>query len=217
MANNLTSKGQFVEIDFTAAIKQNGDVFDTTLKDVAKKAGLADEKAKSFMVCIGEGMVLEGFDKALEGKELGKEYTVELAPKQAFGERNASMVKIVPIKLFQSKGIMPYPGLSLNMDGLIARISAVSGGRVVTDFNNPLAGKDIVYKFKIKRMAADEKEKLACLTEVYFHQLPSNAIKSFEGKKATIKIKKETPKRTQDVFTKKAKELLGVDVTLEAE
>jgi FKBP-type peptidyl-prolyl cis-trans isomerase SlyD len=161
-------------------------------------------------------MVLQGFDDVLAGKEVGKEYTVDLPANKAFGERNSSMVKIIPLKLFQSKGIMPYPGLSLNMDGLIARISAVSGGRVITDFNNPLAGKDVVYTFKVKRAVAEDKEKLSCLVEVYFREEAEKAIKSIEGKKAKIKLSNKAPKKALDTFTQKAKELLGMEVNIES-
>lgn len=216
MPNNLTSKGQFVEIDFTAKVKQTGEVFDTTLKDVAKKANLQEERVKSFIICIGEGMVLQGFDTALESKEVGKEYTIDLPAKQAFGERNSSMVKIIPLKLFQSKGIMPYPGLTLNMDGLIARISAVSGGRVITDFNNPLAGKDIIYTFKVKRVVGEDRERLVCLVEVYFRGESEKAIKNIEGKKAKIKLSNNVPPKALEAFTQKVKELTGLEVSIES-
>ena len=147
--SQITSKGQFVEIDFTGFVKQTGEIFDTTVKENAKKANLPSERLKPLVICVGEGMVLNSFDKSLEQKELGKEYSIDLKPKEAFGERDPKLVKIVPLNFFHKKGINPYPGLSLNMDGIIVRISAVSGGRVITDFNNPLSGKEITYKFKI--------------------------------------------------------------------
>ena len=38
------------------------------------------------IVCVGKEMILPGFDNALSDKEIGKQYSVELSPKEAFGE-----------------------------------------------------------------------------------------------------------------------------------
>jgi len=53
--------------------------------------------------------------------------------------------------------------MSLAMDNSLARVIAVSGARVTTDFNHPLAGRNIYYKFKIVRKITDEKEKCKCI------------------------------------------------------
>ena len=39
--------------------------------------------------------------------------------------------------------------MAIQLDNTIARVLSVSGGRVTMDFNNPLAGKEIDYKYKI--------------------------------------------------------------------
>jgi len=216
MADVLTQKGQFVEIDFTAKIKQSGEIFDTTIKEEAKKANLPSERVRPIVVCIGEGMLLKGFDKALEGKEIGKEYSVEVPSKEAFGERLASMIKIIPLKIFQQKGIMPYAGLSLNMDGVVVRISAVSGGRVIADFNHPLSGKDLVYMFKIRKIVMDDKEKLSSLVETFLREDPSKAIKSLDGKKAVIKSANKLPKNFIDDISGRILKLTGISAMIES-
>ena len=55
----------------------------------------------------------------------------------------------------KEKDINPYPGALLNLDGMLAKILSVSGGRVITDFNSPLASKEIAYEFTIKRKITD--------------------------------------------------------------
>ncbi len=216
MPNESTKKGNFVEIDFTAKIKQTGEIFDTTLKDEAKKAKLPTERVRPITVCIGEGMVLGGFDKALEDKEIGKNYSVSLSAKEAFGNRDPRMVKIIPITFFQSKGVRPYPGLSLNMDGVIVRVSAVSGGRVTVDFNHPLSGKEIIYDFKINKILKEDKEKLSSLVETFLREDPAKAIKNLEGKNALVKCSHKMPIEFLAEISKKMKELTGLTVTIES-
>jgi len=205
-ANSPTKKGDFVEIEFTG--KANGEIFDTNIKKEAEKINLKIE-AKPFIACVGQEMLVKGFDKELENKELNKEYKINLAPKEAFGERNKELVKIIPLRVFKEKDIQPYPGAMLNLDGMLAKILTVSGGRVITDFNNPLAGKDIEYTFTIKQVVADENEKINALQDFFFR-------KRFSFK---IEEKKIIFDKEADPFLKilgeKFKEILGKEIEVE--
>ncbi|KHO49968.1 MAG: FKBP-type peptidyl-prolyl cis-trans isomerase SlyD [archaeon GW2011_AR6] len=137
----------FIELEFTAKTEE-GKVFDTTNKKDAKEAGLpADADYAPVKLCVGEGQLLRGLDKQLIGKEVGKGYEIQLSPEEAFGQRDSKLVKIIPLKVFHEKQVNPYPGLALAIDNLIATVRAVSGGRVITDFNHPFAGTD---KFSLK-------------------------------------------------------------------
>jgi len=161
----LTKKGDFVEIEFIGYA--NGDVFDTNLKEKAKEINLRAEVAP-LIVCIGRGMVVPGFDKQLEGKEIGKKYKIKIEPEEGFGKRNPSLIKIIPASAFRKQEMSPVPGLMLNLDGMIAKVLSVSGGRVSVDFNNPLSGKDIEYEFTIKRKADSDEEKVNALQDFFF-------------------------------------------------
>src|SRR3989344_8157684 len=143
----LIQKNDFIDITFTGRIK-DGEIFDTNVKEDAEKIGLKFN-GKPLIICVGQGMVVSGFDNALEGKESGKDYSIELQPKDAFQERQSNLVKLIPIKIFREKKINPYPGMTLNIDNMLVRVISVSGGRVLVDFNNILAGKTVIYTFKI--------------------------------------------------------------------
>jgi len=197
----MIRKKDFIELDFTGKIKESGQIFDTTRKDDADKIGL--EKVKPLKICVGEGMLVKGFDESLEGKEAGKNYSVELEPKKAFGARDLKLVKIIPISIFLEKQINPYPGLILNMDGIIARVSSVSGGRVITDFNNPLSGKSIIYEFKINKLIEDKSEKLNALAEFFLN----DAEAKIENDKAVI-----ISNAKSKVFEQKVKEILNLEI-----
>lgn len=185
-----TKKGDFIEIDFTATIKE-GNVFDTTFESEAKKHGLIheekkeDKRFKPFRLCIGEEMILKSLDEQLDDKETGKNYSIEFSPEKAFGKRNPKLIKIFSLGSFTKKGMMPEPGQYLNINDMIAKVMSVSGGRVVVDFNNPLADKFVVYNFKINKIINDEKEKIDAIADFYF---VNYEIKEKEDKKGYILI-----------------------------
>jgi len=56
------------------------------------------------------------------------------------------------------------------MDNHMVKILSVSGGRVIGDFNNPLAGKEVDYNFKINKIITDNKEKVNAIQDFFFRQ-----------------------------------------------
>lgn len=171
----IANKKDFVELKYTGTA--NGNIFDSNIEADLKKLD-AKAKPKELIVIIGEGLVVPGFDRALEGKEIGKEYETSVSAKDGFGERKRELVKTIPIKIFHEQKINPYPGLVLSMDNSLARIITISGARVMTDFNHPLAGKDLKYKFIIVRKVSDEKEKARVALELIFRFAPEFEIKN---------------------------------------
>jgi len=193
----------FVELEFTARTEE-GKVFDTTSKKEAEKAGLpADATYGSVKICVGEGQLLRGVDKQLVGKEVGKEYEIALAPEEAFGQRDARLVKIIPLKVFHEKQVNPYPGLALAIDNLIATVRAVSGGRVITDFNHPFAGKKVIYSVKILRKIDEDKEKIGIMLARYAKT------DKFSLNEKEILLEKKLGQEFIHELEKKIKELVG--------
>ena len=206
-------KNDFIEIEFTG--KANNEVFDTTDREEAKKMGI-EADVKPLVVSVGNQMLLKAFDDYLEEKETGKKYSLKLSPEKAFGKRNAGLIKTMPIKVFHEKEINPYPGLTLQLDNYIAKILSVSGGRVIVDFNNPLAGKEVEYDFTIKRKIEDDSEKVNALSEFFFKQRFDFEIKEDEKTKTKkVIFKKQELKPFVDVFKQKFKDMTGLDFEVE--
>lgn len=200
-----TKKGDFVEIIFTG--KANGKLFDSNIKEDLKKINPEAEPKKTIVV-IGENMVVPGLDKALEDKETDKKYAVKVSPKEGFGERIRELVKTIPLSVFTHQKINPIPGQSLLMDNSLVKIITVSGARVVTDFNSPLAGKELEYEFTIKRKIHEDKEKAEALFDFFFRIVPK-----FETNQDSIVV--ELPKQAEPlikIFSDKFKKLLGKDL-----
>lgn len=208
--NTKTKKKDFVELEFIGKDLLNNEVFDTNIKEEAKKINF-EVKDKLLIVCIGENMVVKGFDEALEGKEIGKKYIVKLEPEKAFGKRNPQMIRLIPKKMFIEQRIDPQPGMTLALDDALVRVISVSGGRVMVDFNNPLAGKEIEYEFVIKKAVEDTREKINAFQNFFFG-------KEFEfelnekDKKIIFSELQLTP--VLGMFKDKFKDILGYDVEI---
>ena len=203
----VLNKKDFIEIEFTAKVK-NGEVFDSNIKEDLKKSNLNIE-AKPVIFPLGEGMFLKGVDDFLIGKEIGK-YEIELSPENAFGNRNSKLVQIIPSRVFREQKVNPMPGAMFNFDGRVAKILSVSGGRIIADFNNPIAGKTVVYKINVSRKVDDEREKAKSFMNFLFRRDFDFEI---NNKKITIKAEKDFVKFLE-IFKDKFKEILDLELEI---
>jgi FKBP-type peptidyl-prolyl cis-trans isomerase 2 len=198
----------FIEIEFTGRIK-GGEIFDSNIKEDLKKIN-QEVFSKPFVFCLGEGMFLKGIEDFLIGKEIGK-YEIELEPEKAFGNRDTRLIQIVPIKIFREKQINPVPGIMFNFDGRPAKILTVSGGRVIVDFNNPLAGKTVIYKVNFLRKVDDKKEQINAFNDFVFRKEFKFEI---QDKKLILEVEKQLA-RFVEMFKDKYKDLFELDLEIQ--
>ena len=154
-------------------------------------------------------MFLKGIEDFLIGKEIGK-YKIELTPEKAFGPRNSKLIQLIPMKVFMEQKTQPVPGAVFNFDGKPAKILTVSGGRIIADFNNPLAGKDVVYDLTVKRKVEDINEKTQAMIDFFFRQELKFKI---QDKKITLEVDKPLAEYAK-MFQDKFKEILGLDLEI---
>jgi len=160
-------KNDFLEIEFTGKIK-NGDIFDSNIPEVAKQIN-PSVKTKPYIFALGNEMFIKGVDSFLIGKDIG-EYKIEISPENGFGQRDPSRIKKLPQKIFTENKLNPYPGVIFNFDNEAGKVLAVSSGRVLVDFNHPLAGKLTEYQIKVLRKVTDINEKINALNDFFFKQ-----------------------------------------------
>ncbi|MEM2916564.1 MAG: peptidylprolyl isomerase [Candidatus Woesearchaeota archaeon] len=203
----------FVEIEYTGRLKDSGVVFDTTDAKIAEEHQLPKAQYGPVVIVIGQGQLLKGLEEQIAGKEPGS-YKVELAAEKAFGKKNAKLIQMIPSSKFVQQKIQPVPGLRLNIDGMLCTILQVTGGRVMVDFNHPLAGKDVVYDVKINRIVTDKKEQLKAVFAMLLNIAPERI--EVEGSKAKVVLKQELPKEILPELQKKIKELTGIDADISA-
>ena len=204
-------KTDFVELEFTGKLK-NGEVFDSNIKEDLEKLHRGHNhpiEAKPFILCLGEQMFLKSVEDFLIGKDIGN-YEIELSPEKAFGNRNSKLMMRIPMKVFREQKINPVQGDVFNFDGRIAKILTVSGGRVIVDFNSPLAGKDVIYNLKVKRKIEDINEKVKSLINFLFRR-----DMDFEINEKKIIIEMEPNlKQFAEMFKDRFKEILNLELEI---
>lgn len=159
-------KGDFILINYIAKVKETNEVFDTTLEEVAKKEHLHKEGEiyEPKLIVIGEGWMLKAIDESFETMKLNKAQSVEVPPDKAFGPRDSEKIKRVPLKQLLAKDIHnPTIGMRLDYNGKMATIRSIGAGRVLLDFNPPLAGKTLIYNITVDKKLSADKDRVAVL------------------------------------------------------
>ncbi|MEM2116043.1 MAG: cytidylate kinase family protein [Candidatus Woesearchaeota archaeon] len=159
MSESMIQKGDLVEIYYVGTL-DDGTVFDTTDSNLVKGA-------KNQIIKVGALEIVSGLDEALIGKEIGKDYQIRISPEKGFGFRNPKLVRVYPLKEFQRHSVNPYPGLQVQIDDVFGTVKAVNGGRVIVDFNHPLSGFYLNYRFRIERVFRDRKEKVKAVLDKF--------------------------------------------------
>lgn len=165
----IVHKGDFVEIKYTGYA--NKEIFDSNIKEDLKKLN-PEAKEEKTVIAVGEGMLVRGLDNFLDGKEIGREYEVDIKPKDGFGERKKELVRTMPLKLFTEQKLNPQAGMILTMNNSLVKVIAVSGARVTVDFNHPMSSKELKYRFTLTRKVTDDKEKAEAVFKFYLQFVP---------------------------------------------
>ena len=176
------------------------------IEEDLKKSNL-DTKAEPFILILGEGMFLKGVEDKLIGKEIGK-YDIDLTAENAFGSRDPKLIQLVPMRVFKEQNIRPIPGYMFNFDGRMAKVLSVSGGRITVDFNNPVAGKTVIYNINVLRKVNDINEKTKAFIDFLFR-------KDFKFKIDNKKLILEAEKNLVNIietFKDKFKEILDLEL-----
>lgn len=151
--------GDFILLNYTGYVKETSEVFDTTNEEIARESNIYNPESKygPTLVIVGEKWVPEGLDEALVGRKEEEEFEIEISPEKGFGIRDSKKIKTTTIRKLRESGIKGniLPGNIIEVDGRPAVIRAVVSGRVMLDFNPPLAGKYLRYKVKIEKIVSD--------------------------------------------------------------
>lgn len=138
--------GSRVALHFSVAL-ENGIEIDNTRS-----------RAEPVELVIGDGNLLEGFEKALLGLRAGDRRTVHLPPEDAFGQWNADNVQTFDTTIFyRTDSGIPAVGTMMEFEDkgggtLAGVVRSVGDDKVEVDFNHPLAGRNVVFEVEIARV-----------------------------------------------------------------
>ena len=105
----------------------------------------------------GYGGLLEGLERALEGKAPGETVQVQLEPDDAFGEYDADLVRLEPAERY-GEGIAA--GMQVEEGGSLYVVTDVADGKVVLDGNHPLAGMALRFLLEILAVRTAKPEEI---------------------------------------------------------
>lgn len=181
-------KGDLLRMEFTGKVAATGQIFETTDETLARKIGIyqRDFLYGPKLAVFGNGNILQGMEEAILKSIMGKGEDFVISPEKAFGNKLPELVRMVPEKEFSRQNIRPVPGMVVGLDGTMAKVKSVTSGRVVVDFNHPLAGESVLYSIKVNEVIADDKAKIAAIAS----SLGLSPAISQEGEKFIVSFSK---------------------------
>ncbi|PIT84662.1 peptidylprolyl isomerase [Candidatus Micrarchaeota archaeon CG10_big_fil_rev_8_21_14_0_10_45_29] len=158
---NKLQKGDLVKIELSGSLVSDGSLFESTDEKEAKDAGIWSNASKygPRLVIFGKGAMIAGIEEELSKIEVGKEVEIIVPASKAFGEKHQELVRVMPEKEFASHGVRAQAGLMVTIDGVPAMVKSASSGRIMLDFNHPLAGQDLKYKIKLLEIISEPEKK----------------------------------------------------------
>ncbi len=151
-------EGDFILVKLTGRT-QKGIIFRVSSEEDAKKAGTYDEKKaeKGFytpeFVIVGKpGFLNEGLTEIIKEMNYFEKKSVRIPTSKAYGKRDPQKIERMGIAKFRkvSEGKNPELGREfLNKKGQRGVITNVVQGRVIIDYNHPLAGQNLDYNLEI--------------------------------------------------------------------
>ena len=162
--------GAIIHVDYDLFSGETGDLIETTREEIAKEYEMHQEgRNYTPMVCIvGTGNLIAGFEAALKDAKVGKEVEVEIAPVDAYGEKDASLVETISIDKLRRAVQDPnslYLGAPVNINGRQGYLSYLAAGRARIDYNHPMAGKTLKYVFTVIKEVKGKEDKVLGLLE----------------------------------------------------
>lgn len=133
-------RGDTVRVHYTGRL-DDGTVFDSS------------REREPLEFTVGEGQVITGFERAVEGMEVGEARETRIEADDAYGERRDDLVLDLP-KEQVPEGMEIEPGMRLELrqpDGqaVPVTVAEVNEESVTLDANHPLAGWALTFELEL--------------------------------------------------------------------
>ncbi len=160
-------KGTLIFANYTARVKDTGEGIESTLEEEAKKLKIYEDSRKyePRLVAVGEGWLISGLDAEVAKLSVGDKKSIELPPEKAFGTRDPTQLRMIPLRKFGERERELAVGDSVEVDNRVGIVRFIGSGRAQVDFNHRLAGKSIVYDFEVLRKVETDEDKVRALID----------------------------------------------------
>jgi FKBP-type peptidyl-prolyl cis-trans isomerase 2 len=133
-------KGDSVKVHYTGTLT-TGEKFDSS------------EGREPLAFTVGAGQMIKGFDDAIPGMAVGDKKTINIAPSDAYGEKNKEAIVEFP-----KENIPPEmklePGMKLQLQNQAGQpipvvVTEIKDDVIILDANHELAGKELVFDIEL--------------------------------------------------------------------
>jgi FKBP-type peptidyl-prolyl cis-trans isomerase SlyD len=125
--------------------------FHYTVSEQGQEPLESSKDREPLAILAGRGNIIPGLDKALEGREAGDTFGVDVAAADAYGDKREGLTQRVPKKHFGNQKLAPgmQVVLNTNFGQRAVTIEKVGMSVVDVDLNHPMAGKDLHFDIEI--------------------------------------------------------------------
>ncbi len=138
-------------------------VIDYTLKNEAGEVLDTSVGSEPLGYLHGNGYLIPGLEKQLEGKEAGEKVNAVVPPAEAYGEYDKNLVLKVPRDRFEGVDTLEI-GMNFQVQTpqgpAIVHIVEVGDDEITIDGNHELAGKTLYFEVEIKEVRDATEEEL---------------------------------------------------------
>lgn len=151
--NAFVETGDTVWVDYVGLYEDTQEVFDTSIREEAVKAGLPLRSSyEPLEVTVGSGQVIQGFDEGLMGLEANDFFVTVIPPEKGYGPINPDLIQTISWTQFNAKPEDYEIGQEIQTSQGTAKIVEKTNETVTLDFNHKLAGKTLVFRLTVQRI-----------------------------------------------------------------
>ena len=137
-------KGDNVKVHYKGTLT-TGEQFDSS------------EGKEPLAFTVGAGQMIKGFDDAIPGMAVGEKKTINIAPSDAYGEKNKEAIVEFP-KANIPADMKLEPGMKLQLQNQAGQpvpvvVAEVKDDVVILDANHELAGKELIFDIELVEIA----------------------------------------------------------------
>jgi FKBP-type peptidyl-prolyl cis-trans isomerase 2 len=139
--------GDTIKVHYKGTLTEDGSLFDSS------------EGREPLEFKVGEGMVIDGFDKGVIDMKVGEVKKLDIPHLRAYGPFNELMIFEFDRAQLPADLENPEVGMVLHMmdqegNNLPVAIAELTDEKVKLDANHPLAGKDLTFEVELMEITS---------------------------------------------------------------
>ena len=139
----MVKEGSKVKVHYTGKL-EDGKVFDTTIDK------------EPIEVVLGEGTLIKGFENGLMGMKDGEKKTIDVEPKDAYGDYVEGRIQEVEkSKLPEDIKVGMVLQATSEAGSMVILIKEIKEDTAIIDANHPLAGKKLIFDLEVVEVSND--------------------------------------------------------------